>query len=371
MKVAIIHYWLVSMRGGEKVIESLCELFPQADIYTHVYNPDNISDIIKQHKIQTTFISKLPFAKRYYKTYFPLMPVALEQLDLRDYDLIISSESGPAKGIITSPTSLHISYVHTPMRYLWDMYPDYRKSAGFLKRLLMPPIMHYLRMWDVSTASRIDAFITNSHYVKQRVKKYYRRAATVIHPPVEIDKFQISDKTEDFYLMVGQLVRYKKTEVAVEAFNRMKKKLVIIGEGEHFSEIRKIAGDNILLKNRQPFEIIKEYYSKCKALIFPGIEDFGIVPVEAMASGRPVIAFGKGGALETVVEGVTGMFFKEQTPECLIETVEKFETNINDFNSEQIRTYAKKFSKEIFQNKMNGFINKAISEQQSANENLS
>jgi glycosyltransferase involved in cell wall biosynthesis len=237
MKVAIVHYWLVNMRGGEKVVESLCELFPQADIYTHVYNPDNISEIIKKHKIQTTFISKLPFAKRHYQTYLPLMPLALEQLDLRDYDLIISSESGPAKGIIAPPTALHICYVHTPMRYVWDMYPDYRKSAGFLKKWLMPPIMHYLRMWDVSTASRVDSFITNSHYVKQRVQKYYRRNAAVIHPPVETDNFQASEKTEDFYLMVGQLVRYKKTNLAVEAFNRMTKKLVIIGEGEHFSEL--------------------------------------------------------------------------------------------------------------------------------------
>ncbi len=363
MKIAIVHYWLISMRGGEKVVESLCELYPQADIYTHVYNPDKISETIKKHKIYTTFINKLPFAKRYYQTYLPLMPLALEQLDLREYDLIISIESGPAKGIIPSPSAFHISYVHTPMRYVWDMYPDYKKSVGLLKKWLMIPITHYLRMWDVSTASRVDAFITNSFYVKQRVEKYYRRNATVIHAPVETDQFKPSDETEDFYLMIGQLVRYKRADLVVDAFNQLNKKLVIIGEGELFSELQNKAGKNIILKGWQPFEVIQEHYSKCKALIFPGVEDFGIVPVEAMASGRPVIAFGKGGALETVVEGVTGMFFKEQTPECLIETVEKFEAKINDFSSEQIRAHAEKFSKDIFKKKMREFINKTISEQ--------
>lgn len=349
------------MRGGEKVLESLCELFPQADIYTHTYNPDNISDTIKQHTIHTTFIHKLPLAKRYYKAYLALMPIALEQLDLREYDLIISSESGPAKGVIVSPTALHVCYVHTPMRYVWDMYPDYKKSASFLKKCLMLPIMHYLRMWDVSTASRVDAFVTNSHYVKQRVKKYYRREATVIYPPVDIDQFHPSDEIEDFYLMVGQLVRYKKTDLAVKAFNQMNKKLVIIGQGEQLSELKKMAGDNILFKGWQPFAVIQEYYSKCKALIFPGIEDFGIVPVEAMAAGRPVIAFGKGGGMDTVIDGVTGMFFKDATPECLIETVNKFESDIDNFSAKRIRTHAEKFSKEIFKKKMYDFIKLQIS----------
>ncbi len=360
MKVAIIHYWLVSMRGGENVVEALCELFPQADIYTHVYEPDKISNTIKKHKIYTTFIHKLPFVKRCYQSYLPLMPLALEQLDLRKYDLLISIESGPAKGVIPSPEACHISYVCTPMRYVWDMYPVYRKSAGLLKKWLMIPIIHYLRMWDVSSASRVDKFITDSYYVKQRVEKYYHRNATVIHAPVDTNKFQLSNRVEDFYLMLGQLVRYKRVDLAIEAFNKMDKKLIIIGEGGEFSKLQKMANDNIVLKGWQEFSVIQDHYSKCRALIFPGIEDFGIVPLEAMASGRPVIAFGKGGALETVVDGVTGILFKEQTPDSLIQAVEKFESDPKHFNSRQIRKHAEKFSKDIFKKKMYDFVQKTM-----------
>jgi len=344
MKVAIVHYWLVSMRGGEKVVSALLDLFPQADIFTHVYDPGAVSEKFAGHRITTTFIQKLPFAKSLYKSYLPLMPLALEQLDLRGYDLVISSESGPAKGVLTSPDCLHICYCHTPMRYLWDMYQEYKKGAGPLKRLLMVPLIHYLRMWDVTTAQRVDCFVANSNHVARRIKKNYRRESTVIYPPVAVDDFYTSSQPEDFYLMVGQLVNYKRADMAVRAFNCTGKRLVVIGDGEQFRLLQRIAGPNVTVMGRQPFSVIRDHYAKCRALIFPGEEDFGIVPVEAMASGRPVIAYGKGGVLETVVEGETGLFFKEQTEETLNAAVDRFEKMESFFSPERCKKQAAKFT---------------------------
>lgn len=356
MKVAIVHYWLVNMRGGEKVIEALCELFPQADIFAHVYDPSAVSPLINRHKIKTSFIQKLPFAVRKYQSYLPLMPMALEQFDLRDYDLIISSESGPAKGVVTRPDALHVCYCHTPMRYVWDMYHDYLESAGRIARILMPPLIHYLRMWDLASASRVDHFVANSSYVAKRIKKHYHRDAEVIHPPVATSDFSISERQEDFYLMVGQLVSYKRVDLAVEAFNRSGKQLIIIGEGEQRKELERLAKENIKIKGRQPFSVIKEYYMNAKALVFPGVEDFGIVPVESMASGRPVIAFRGGGALETVVENKTGLFFDQQTPESLNDAINRFENMQQGFSPKTISTHARSFGKENFKNRFADMI---------------
>ena len=238
MKVAIIHYWLVGMRGGEKVIEALCEMYPQADIFTHVYVPEMVSDRIRQHRIIPTFINSLPRASRMYKTYLPLMPLALEQLDLRGYDLIISSESGPAKGIIAPSDALHVCYCHTPMRYIWNMYHDYRNSAGWVARLMMPPLTHYLRMWDVTSAARVDSFVANSATVARRIHRYYGAPSVVIHPPVDTGAFSIAAPSEldEYYLMAGELVSYKRPDLAVRAFNEMKLKLVVIGGGEMLDE---------------------------------------------------------------------------------------------------------------------------------------
>jgi glycosyltransferase involved in cell wall biosynthesis len=348
MKVALVHYWLLNMRGGEKVLEALCELFPDADIFTHAYDPSAVSDSIRRHKIYTTFIQKLPMATRYCRNYLPLMPIALEQLDLRGYDLVISSESGPAKGVMVSPDALHICYCHTPMRYVWDMYYDYLKGARSIKRILMRPLIHYLRMWDLSTASRVDYFIANSNYVAKRILRHYRRESEVIHPPVDVGAFTVSDRHEDFYLMVGELVPYKRFDIAVCAFTNMGKKLIIIGDGNQMKIIKKIAGPTITFLRRQPFNVMRDYYARCRALIFPCEEDFGIVPVEAMASGRPVIAFKKGGALETVVEGLTGLFFNEQSPESLIDAINRYELIESTFSPEQISLHARKFDRERF-----------------------
>ena len=363
MKVAIVHYWLVGMRGGEKVVEALCEMYPDADIYTHVYNPDVISPTINRHRVRTTFISRLPKANRWYQRYLPLMPLALEQLDLRGYDLVISSESGPAKGFLVSPGTLHVCYCHTPMRYIWDMYHDYLADAGRVTRWAMRPIMHYLRIWDVLSAFRVDHFVANSDYVARRIAKHYRRVADVVHPPVSVDDFHISNDIGDYYLMVGQLVGYKRTDIAVEAFNRMGRKLVVIGEGEQFESLSKMAGPNVRIMGRQTFAVICAHYAKCRALIFPGVEDFGIVPLEAMASGRPVIAFRAGGALETVVEGKTGLFFDEQSPDSLMEAVEAYELRATEYDPLVIRAHAEGFRLSRFKQEMQTLIDRVMREQ--------
>ncbi len=360
MKVAIVHYWLVGLRGGEKVVEALCEMYPTADIFTHVYVPEAMSDRIRKHRVTTSFISSLPRPSRHYKSYLPLMPMALEQLDLRGYDLVISSESGPAKGIIPPAGALHVCYCHSPMRYVWNMFHDYRERTGLLKRLLMPPLSHYIRNWDAISANRVHEFIANSQTVAQRLQTYYRRDSTVIHPPVDTASFAPVPRHElgDYHLMVGEQVRYKRPELAVEAFNRSKRKLVVIGGGEMLAELRALAGPTVSILGPQPFAALQHHYARCLGLIFPGEEDFGIVPVEAMASGRPVIAFGRGGATETVVEGVTGTFFHEQTVEALLEAVVRCDAM--PFDPASAVAHAAAFGKDRFKAEMSAFIDAAF-----------
>ena len=362
MKVAIVHYWLVGMRGGEKVLESLCRLFPDADIFTHVYNPAAISATIKAHRIQTSFIARLPFATRNYQSYLPLMPLALEQLDLRGYDLIISSESGPAKGIIPPPGALHICYCHSPMRYVWNMFHDYRERSGFVTRLAMPLLSHYIRNWDVVSAARVHSFAANSRTVAQRLRAYYRRDSTVIYPPVAVDEFSPAAAGEigDYWLMVGELAPYKRPELAVEAFNRSGEKLVVIGGGEMLARLRTLAKPNVTLLGPQPFDALKRHYAGCRALVFPGEEDFGIVPVEAMASGRPVIAFGRGGATESVVDGQTGVFFQRQTVGDILDAVERCEALRLD--PKAIAARAKGFSADRFASQMKAFVDERLAD---------
>jgi glycosyltransferase involved in cell wall biosynthesis len=356
MRVAIIHYWLVGMRGGEKVVEALCDMYPQADIFTHVYAPEMVSAKIREHRIIPTFIDSLPRAAKMYKTYLPLMPLALEQLDLRGYDLVISSESGPSKGVIPPSDALHVCYCHTPMRYIWNMYHEYREGAGRLTRLLMPSLAHYLRMWDVTSAARVDSFVANSVTVARRIDRYYGADSVVIHPPVDTSAFSIAPPAEigDYYLMVGELVSYKRADLAVRAFNEMKHKLVVIGGGEMLEDIRRIAGSTVTVMGSQPFDVLQHHYARCRALIFPGEEDFGMVPVEAMASGRPVIAFGRGGATETVAEGVSGVFFAEQTVEAIIGAVKKLDEV--SLEPQKIADHARGFGREQFREKMRAHI---------------
>ena len=355
MKVAIVHYWFINWRGGEKVVEALLDLFPQADLFTHVYDESLTEGKLKGRNITTTFISKLPGAKKHYQKYLPLMPIALEQLDLREYDLVISSESGPAKGIIISPDATHICYCHSPMRYVWDMYPDYVKTAGLLSRWLMRPLIHYLKIWDRLSADRVDYFIANSSFVAKRINKFYRRSAEVIHPPVDVDEFELNSEKSDFYLLLGQLTHYKRADLAVDAFLANGKKLIVIGDGEQYQSLKALENDRVKVLGRASWDECKNYLSKAKALIFPGVEDFGMVPVEAMACGTPVLAFAKGGALETVNDGHSGYLFYEQTVESLNACINKFEEQSELIDSE-IRNQAELFSMDIFKKKMTSFI---------------
>ena len=366
MRVAIIHYWLVGMRGGEKVLEALGRLYPEADIFTHVVVPEILSEGLRRHTIRTSFIAKLPRAPRMYKSYLPLMPLALEQLDLSGYDLILSSESGPAKGIVPPDGAVHLCYCHSPMRYIWNMYQEYRSYAGRVARFCMPVLTHYLRVWDESSAARVDGFVANSQTVAGRIRRYYRRDAQVVHPPVEVSEFApvAEDELGDYDLMVGELVRYKRPDLAVRTFNALGRNLKVIGGGEMLDELRALAGSTVEILGPQPFAALKHHYARCRSLIFPGEEDFGIVPVEAMASGRPVVAFGRGGATETVVEGRTGVFFDEQTEGALTDALARLDAT--RFDPAAIQRHAASFNKARFQREMTEAVARCVAEARDA-----
>ena len=367
MRIAIVHYWLVGMRGGEKVLEELCHLFPEAVIFTHVFDPGRTSELIKRHEIRTTFISRLPFARRLYQRYLPLMPMALEELDLGGFDLVISSEAGPAKGVITHPDSLHICYCHSPMRYLWDQYPVYRAHAGRLTRLVMSLTMPWLRGWDAASAMRVDRFVANSSFVARRIAKSWRREASVIFPPVDLDSFAVQpEPTRDFYLAAGQLVPYKRIDLAVEACTRLGRRLVVVGTGSDDAKLRAMAGPTVEFRGWASDEELRRLYADCRALLFPGEEDFGIVPLEAMASGRPVIAYASGGALDTVVEGETGCFFAEATAADLAGAIGRFEREEARFDPRAIRLHAQGFGREVFRARLKGFIDRSLAEHRAA-----
>ena len=360
MKVAIVHYWLVTMRGGEKVLEELCKLFPQADIFTNVYDESKISETIKSHKIFTTKINKWPMAKKLYQKYMPFMPKALMDLDLTGYDLVISSESGPAKGVVPSPNAFHLCYCHTPMRYLWDMYHEYFRKSNPIVKFFMKSMIPSLRLWDVMSSNLVDCFVANSHYVQARIKRYYNRDAKVIFPPCDIEKYINNQRNpKDFYLFFGQLVGYKRADLAIEACIKSGRKLVVIGDGKS-KEAQKYSNTGLItFTGRVSDEEVAKYLSEAKALIFPGIEDFGIIPVEANAAGCPVLAYKEGGAIDSIKENETGLFFTEQTADSIIECMNKFEQIESSFtNRELFTTHVKQFSKEEFINQ----ISKAIEE---------
>lgn len=372
MKVAVVHYWWLSNRGGEAVITAIISAYPDADIYLHVCDDALVLNTLGpsfKGKVHTTFISKLPGAKKHYQKYLPLMPLALEQLDLTQYDLVISSESGPAKGVITSPDALHVCYCHSPMRYIWDMYYSYIQSASRLVRWLFPPIAHWLRMWDVTSSNRVDTFIANSSFVAKRIKKFYRRDSTIVFPPVNVSEFNYTLPRGDFYLCLGQMVAYKRADLVVEVFNRLKLPLVIIGEGELFEALESTAESNIKLLGRQTFNVVKDHLQRCKALVFPGLEDFGIVPVEAMAAGAPVIAYGKGGVLDTVIHGKTGILFNDQTAEGLQAAILEMERGCYPFNPEALHNHAMKFDKSMFVEKIKDVIQNSQSGELSRQNN--
>jgi len=355
MKVAIIHYWLVNMRGGEKVIEALLEMFPDADIYTHVYDPKAVSAKIAGKRVFTSRINRLPFAKKLYQIYMPLMPKALNDFNLQNYDLVISSESGPAKGVVPNPNAYHICYCHTPMRYLWDMYHEYFRKSNFFIRFFMKKLIPGLRLWDVTSANLVDLFIANSDYVAKRIRRYYNRESAVVYPPVDLDKFNRGErKPKDFYLFFGQLTGYKRADIAIDACISSGRKLVVAGSGAKKSETVKYEKTGLIsFKGRVSDDELLELYSSAKALLFPGIEDFGIVPVEAQAAGCPVIAFREGGAVETVKESFTGVFFEKQIPEALVSAMDYFEKNEALFNKREVfNSHVQQFSKNAFKERI-------------------
>jgi glycosyltransferase involved in cell wall biosynthesis len=334
------------------VLERLLQLFPDADLFTHVYDPARMSATIRRAKVTTSFIDRLPLSRRFYQYYLPLMPMALEGLDLRGYDLVISSESGPAKGVITDPGSLHICYCHSPMRYLWDQYHTYREHAGLLSRAATPYLCHRLRQWDVNSSARVDRFAANSTFVRERIRKAWRRESEVIHPPVDTALFTPSLEVEDYYLWVGQLVPYKRPDLAVEAFGKSGQPLVMVGDGPMAKRLRATAAPNIRFVDRMNFDALRRAYARARALVFTSEEDFGIVPVEAMASGRPVLAYGRGGVRDSVVPESTGIFFAQQERDSLIDGIEQFESWVKEYNPADSIARARLFSPERFDEKI-------------------
>ncbi len=356
MRCAIVHYWLLGMRGGEKVIEELCRVLPKPDIFTLFYDPDRVSPFIRSHNVTASFLN--PF-RRHYRSCLPLTPIALEHFDLRGYDLVVSCESGPAKGVLTASQTRHVCYCHTPMRYLWDLYPAYLHewTHSALKRALIAPFANYLRLWDVSSAMRVDEFIANSENVQRRIWKAYRRSSEVVYPPVAVNDFYTAEP-EDYYLIVSELVAYKRISDAVRCFTRSGRKLKIVGGGPEYRQLRYTAGKTVEFCGRVPDAELRELYAKCRAVILPGEEDFGIVPVEALASGKPVIALAKGGVLETVplMNPRGGIFYSDPGEHYLGDAVQEFERTEKYVRPIELRAHAARFSSEIFREKISNVL---------------
>ncbi|MBD3217918.1 MAG: glycosyltransferase [candidate division Zixibacteria bacterium] len=363
LKIAVVHDWLVTYCGAERVLEEIINLFPHSDLYSLIdFLPEDDRDFIHRKKVHTSFIQRLPLARKKYRSYLPFMPLAVEQFDFSEYDLVISSSYAVAKGIITGPDQLHISYVHSPIRYAWDMTHQYLRDSGLnrgIKGKIAKIILHYIRNWDARSSNGVDYFVANSKFISRRIMKCYRRESTVIHPPVDVLAFDAVDQKEDFYLTVSRMVPYKKIGLIVEAFASMPdKRLVVIGDGPQFEDIRSKASSNVGMLGYQPCSVVKEYMQKAQAFVFAAKEDFGIVPIEAQACGTPVIAYGKGGALETVVENKTGLFFNQQTPESISETVRQFEKM--KFDRNVIHDNALHFSKEQFKQNFMEFVSERV-----------
>ncbi len=373
LRVAVVHYWYSGngLGGGERVIEAISGIFPGADFYALVASESALPPALRGRTVKTSFVGRLPGAKRWHRHFLPLYPFALEQFDLNGYDVVISSESGPAKGVITSPRTCHICYCHTPMRYLWDMYHEYRMKMNPLTRTIFSVTAHYARQWDVSAAARVDYFAANSRHVAARIRKYYRRESTVIYPPVDVSAGYISSQTEDYYLVVSRLVPYKRVDLAVEACKRLGRRLRVVGTGPEYKRLKRLGGSSVEFLGKLDGNALSESYARCRALLFPGEEDFGIVPVEAQSHGRPVIAYGRGGALETVaglplggeadVASATGLFFHEPTTDALSEAIVRFEEMEGTFRPELIRGAVKRFGTERFKSEFAEFVERNLS----------
>lgn len=360
MKIALVHDWLTGMRGGEKCLEVLCELFPEAPIYTLLHNKGSMSPLIESKTIVTSFIDRLPSKSTQYRKYLPLFPFAAARFDLMEYDLVISTSHAVAKNVRVRTGAVHLCYCFTPMRYIWDMYHQYfgKGKAGLGTRSAMAVIAPLLRLWDVRTAANVTYFVAISEEIKKRISRHYRRDAEVIYPPVDTEQFRLSNMDDQFFLIVSALVPYKRIDLAVKAFNQNGKRLIIAGTGPESTSLKAAAKPNVEFLGWQSDDELASLYARCTALIFPGVEDFGIVPLEAQASGKPVVAFGEGGALETVVDGITGVFFDRQTAESLQKAVEKVSSIA--FNSSVIREHALRFSRSTFRENIKRTIDEKV-----------
>jgi glycosyltransferase involved in cell wall biosynthesis len=387
LRIALVHDWLTGMRGGERCLEAFCELFPEADIYTLLHIKGSVSPAIERHRIETSFIQSMPWVHRWYRYYLPLFPLAIERFRLQPYDLVLSSSHCVAKGIRPPAGATHLCYIHSPMRYVWDQFAQYAGGgrSGAVARFGMNLLRGWLQSWDVASAARVHRFVANSHNIAAKVRRYYNRPASVLHPPVDWHTFRAAEKSDDFYLMVTAFAPYKRVDLAIQACNVMKRRLKIIGKGQEEPRLRALAGPTVEFLGWQPDEIVRDHYSRCQALLFPGEEDFGIVPVEAMACGKPVIAFGRGGALETVLpllEGVetgddshpgpqhesmtgpirapTGVFFNEQSVDSVIHAMSRFEQYRRFFDPQTIRNHVAQFDRERFKAQLEAFAMAAL-----------
>ncbi|WP_169764365.1 glycosyltransferase family 4 protein [Campylobacter mucosalis] len=367
MKKALIHDWFSVYAGSEKCIESFTNIWDDFEIYSLIdfLNDDDREKILKGKRANTSFIQNLPFSKTKYRNYLPLFPFAIEQFDLSKYDVILSSSHAVAKSVLTHQNQLHISYIHTPIRYAWDLYHQYLRESNLergFKGFLAKYFLHKIRNWDAITANRVDCYVANSKYIAGRIKKIYGKDASVIYPPVDVAKFALKEKKDDFYLTASRLVPYKKVDLIVDAFLNTDKKLVVIGDGPDMAKIKLKARKNIEILGYQNDDVLMQTMQNAKAFVFAAEEDFGIMPVEAQACGTPVICFGKGGSKETIMDMQTGVHFYEQTTKDIIEAIAKFENNYDKFEPLQIRQNALKFSKERFEREIKEFVEQKYSE---------
>jgi len=357
MRVALVHYWLLGARGGEKVFEAICRKFPEADIFTLFYDPARVSPLIRSRNVKASFLNPL---KRFHRGLLPLMPLALEAFDLRSYDLVISSESGPAKGVLTSSTCRHLCYCHTPMRYLWELYPAYRNDFRLnrIARAVMAPVSSYLRTWDYATAARVDHFVANSWNVRRRIWRTYRRKAKVVYPPVAIESFY-HDRSDGYFLIVAEMVAYKRLDYAIRTFARLGRRLKVVGDGPEYGALRQLAAPNIEFCGRVPDEELRDLYSRSAALVVPGEEDFGITMVESLASGKPVVALGRGGAVEIVREKC-GVLFQDSTETGLADALRTFDRIEPSFNPLCVRTAVAEFSEAAFERNFSAALGRLV-----------
>jgi glycosyltransferase involved in cell wall biosynthesis len=364
-KVALVHDWLTGRRGGEKVLEVFAEIYPDAPIYTLFHFPGSQIPDIEQRIIISSFVQKLPFLNKRYRFYLPLFPLAVELFDLQEFDVIISSSHCVAKGAIPRPDALHISYVHSPMRYAWSQYSSYFSPGmlGFFSRRIIPPIIHRLRIWDESSSHRVDHFVANSKAVADRIHRYYRRTADIIHPPVDTEIFKPGDVEEDYFLIVSALVPYKRIDLAVETFNRTGERLKIVGQGPEYRKLKKRARSNIEFLGAVSLERLLQAYQRSRALVMPGEEDFGINSLESQACGIPVIAYGQGGAKETILPGETGVLYEEPGFEGLSAALDKFKDM--NFNKTTLRANAIKFSRDSFKKEISSYFQQKWAEHES------